>query len=96
MDEHGHEHGEDHHGEAPHEPAPPEPRQIVPPRPLLLRGLALGVACIAMAWLAFAAANKSLLFAPISLVLGLGGLLSAWAAAVQLSGGVKHDDHPFL
>ena len=96
MDDHEHGHDQGHHAEPPHDPAPPEPRQIVPPRPLLLRGIALAAAGVVMAWLAFAAANKSLLLAPLTLVLGLGGLLSAWAAAVQLTGGVKHDDHPFL
>lgn len=94
MDANGHE--PDHHAEPPHEPAPPEPRQVVPPRPLLLRGVALAVASVAMAWLALAAANKSSLLAPLTVVLGFAGLLGAWAAAIQLTGGVKHDDHPFL
>lgn len=91
-----HDNGQGHHAEPPHEPAPPEPRQIVPPRPLLLRGTALAVAGVFMAWLAFAAANKSLLLAPFALAFGLVSLLSAWAAAIHLTGGVKHDDHPFL
>lgn len=94
MDANGHEQG--HHAEPPHEPAPPEQRQIIPPRPLFVRGVALAMVGVVMAWLAVAAANKSLLLAPLTLVLGAGGLLSAWAAAIQLTGGVKHDDHPFL
>ncbi len=94
MDEHSP--GQGHHAEPPHEPAPPEQRQIVPPRPLLLRGVALAIASVAMAWLALAAANKSLLLAPLTVLLGISGVLSAWAAAIQLTGGVKHDDHPFL
>lgn len=92
----GEQNGQVHPAEPPHEPSPPEPRQIVPPRPLLVRGIALAVAGVLLAWLAFAAANKSVLLAPLSLAFGVAGVLSAWAAAIHLTGGVKHDDHPFL
>ncbi len=81
---------------SPHEAAPPEARPLLPPMPLLTRGIALAAVSIACGWIAFAAAHRSLLLAPVSLALALGGLLSAWAAAVHLTGGVKHDDHPFL
>lgn len=80
----------------PHEPAPPEPRQVLPPTPLLARGLGLGAVAAVMAWLAFVFANRSLFLAPVAAIFTVVAALSAWASAIQLTGGVKHDDHPFL
>ncbi|HMO55547.1 MAG TPA: hypothetical protein PJ994_13655 [Tepidiformaceae bacterium] len=80
----------------PHEPAPPEERHVFPPTALLLRGAALGFLAVALAWSAIALAGKSWLFLPLCAALGFGGTLSAWGSAVHLTGGVKHDDHPFL
>lgn len=80
----------------PHDPAPPEPRQLVPPTPLLARGAGLGAVAAVLAWSAFAVANRSLVLAPLAVLFALAAALSAWASAVQLTGGVKHDDHPFL
>ncbi len=36
------------------------------------------------------------LLAPVGLLLGAGGVLSAWAAAIHLTGGERFDDHPFV
>jgi len=86
-----------HPGEPPHPPAPPQPRRLVPPWPLLSRGL--GLALMALAF--FFGAAKLLRAHPLLLgvpgaVLALGGFLSAWAAAIHLTGGEKFDDHPWV
>jgi hypothetical protein len=80
-----------------HEPAPPTPRQLVPDRAGFVRGLALaalaggtllgaGAALQRLGWLA----------SPLAAALGGAGLLSAWAAAIHLTGGEKFDDHPWV
>jgi hypothetical protein len=83
-------------GELPHEPAPPEQRQLVPAAPLLLRGLALAAVMVASLWFAFEAIRKSLLLLPMSVVFAVVGSLAGWAAAIYLTGGEKHADHPFI
>lgn len=80
----------------PHEPAEPEPRRLIPEGPLLLRGLALAAVALAAGWLGVASVQKSWLFAPMGAALGGVSLLSAWAAAIHLTGGEKFDDHPFV
>lgn len=85
------------HGGAPHAPAPPEPRHFLPPWPIFIRGaglLAVAATLFAIAW---KAVRLSLILgAPISLVLGVTGLLAAWAAAIHLTGGERFDDHPWV
>lgn len=96
---HGHADGEGHgheHGGIPHEPAPPEPRRIIPEGPLLIRGLAFAGFAVGAGWLALNAVRSSWLLAPVSLALGIAGGLSAWAAAIHLTGGERFDDHPFV
>ena len=90
----GHHHGGE--GELPHPPAPPEPRRFVPERPMLVRGLGLAALAATLLWTGLNTAGKSWLLAPAGLLLAAGGLLSAWAAAVHLTGGERFDDHPFV
>jgi hypothetical protein len=93
--DHGHDGGEHH--DLPHDPAPPERRQIIPVGPMLARGGALLGLAAALGWLAVTAFQKGgLWLAPLTAVLGVAGLLSAWAAAIHLTGGEKFDDHPFV
>jgi hypothetical protein len=59
----------------------------------------MGLFAMALTLLAFAwkVVRLSLLLgAPVALVLGAGGLLAAWAAAIHLTGGEKFDDHPWV
>ncbi|MGE0599394.1 MAG: hypothetical protein AB7J35_06875 [Dehalococcoidia bacterium] len=83
-------------GELPHEPAPPEPRRLLPALPLLIRGLGLATVTVASLWFAIEAVKKSLLLMPFSLVFAVIGSLAGWAAAIYLTGGEKHADHPFI
>jgi len=81
----------------PHDPAPPEPRHLIPERAMLVRGLGLAGFAAATSWAAISAARKGgWLLAPASLALAGIGLLSAWAAAIHLTGGEKFDDHPWV
>lgn len=92
MDEHVH--GQ---GDAPHPPAPAEPRKIIPEWPLLWRGLAFLGLSVGTVALAVASLQKGgWLASPVSGLLGLVSGLSAWAAAIHLTGGEKFDDHPFV
>ena len=84
------------YAEMPHEPAPPEPRWRMPQRAMLVRGTGLAGMAIGAGWLGFGLAQRSWLFAPASLALGVVSLLAAWAAAIHLTGGEKFDDHPFV
>ncbi|MBE0608049.1 MAG: hypothetical protein IH609_01585 [Dehalococcoidia bacterium] len=93
-DGHGHEHG--HEGEPPHAPAPPEPRRLVPERPMLVRGLGMATLACGLLWAGWNAAGRTWLLAPAGLALAGGGLLSAWAAVIHLTGGERFDDHPFV
>lgn len=91
----GHEH--DHPHGAPHAPDPPAPWQLIPEREMLVRGLALAALAGGLAlsgWRALRAAHG--LLAPVALVLGAAALLSAWAAAIHLTGGERFDDHPLV
>ena len=80
----------------PHEPAPPEPRFVMPAPDQLARGVALAGLAAGAGWLAFSTLRAHWLLAPASAVLGLAATLSAWAAAIHLTGGEKFDDHPFI
>lgn len=82
--------------ELPHEPAPPEPRFRPPPPDQVGRGIALGALAVGAGWLALAAARTHWLLAPVTLVFAAAGVLSAWAAAIHLTGGEKFDDHPLI
>lgn len=97
-DHHGHgerEAGE--HGGLPHEPAPPEPRHLLPPTPLLLRGLALGGGAVVALGLVRGAWRLSrVLGASVTPIGAVAALLFAWAAAIHLTGGENSDDHPWV
>lgn len=93
---HHHDHGGGGHGEAPHEPAPPEPRFRPPSPEMVVRGTALAGLAVAAGWGAVSAMRASVLFAPLSAVLGATSVLAGWAAAIHLTGGEKFDDHPFV
>lgn len=80
----------------PHEPAPAEPRRLVPERPLLIRGVALAGLALGAAWGAVQVGRSSWLLTPVSALLGASALLAGWAAAIQLTGGEKFDDHPWV
>jgi len=99
-DDHGHGHGDgDYDGdipEWPHKPAPPEPRRLLPETPLLIRGLGLAALAAALGVKADLAHRASWLLTPLAAVLGAGGFLAAWAAAIELTGGEKFDDHPYV
>lgn len=99
-DDHGHGHGHgDHDGdipEWPHKPAPPEPRRLLPETPLLIRGLGLAALAAALGCAGLRTMRASWLLAPLAAVLGAGGFLAAWAAAIELTGGEKFDDHKFV
>ena len=82
--------------EFPHEPAPPEPRRLLGEPPMLLRGAALGALGAGAGWLAVASLRKSVLLAPVAALLGVVAVLAAWASAIQVTGGERFDDHPFV
>jgi hypothetical protein len=83
--------------EWPHKPAPPERRRILPERELLVRGLALLALAVGLCAAAIGAVRLlSWLLLPLSAVLTIAGALSAWAAAIHLTGGEKFDDHPWV
>ena len=81
----------------PHEQAPPEPRRLIPERPMLVRGLALlAVAAAAVFALGGAVQKVGWLAVPLAPVLALTAALAAWAAAINLTGGERFDDHPWV
>lgn len=81
----------------PHEPAAPEQRRLIPERPMLVRGVALLAVALAALFGLFGATQKAgwlaIVFAPPLL---LTAILAAWAAAIQLTGGERFDDHPWV
>jgi len=82
--------------DAPHPPADAAPRRVLPPFALLWRGLAL-IALAAAAFLgAGEAARRSWLLLPVASALGLAGFLAAWAGLIEVTGGEKFDDHPWV
>ncbi|GMV84567.1 MAG: hypothetical protein AMXMBFR80_04250 [Dehalococcoidia bacterium] len=96
---HDHEHSGHEHGEGrdiPHEPAPPGPRRLIPEPAMLPRGIGLAVLAGGLFWAGWRAAAKSWALAPAAVALGIAGALSAWAAAIHLTGGERFDDHPFV
>lgn len=64
--------------------------------PLLWRGLALAAAALALVRLAASITRASAWLLPLSLVLVGAAVGAAWASAIQLTGGVRHDDHPWV
>ena len=62
----------------------------------IVRGAALAGAAAGAGWLGLSAIRLHWLFAPVALLLGATAALSAWAAAIHLTGGEKFDDHPFI
>ena len=87
---------EHHHAEMPHEPAEPEPRFRLPPADQVVRGAGLGALALAAGWLGAGALKAHWLLAPIGAAFAVVAALSAWAAAIHLTGGEKFDDHPFI
>lgn len=89
-------------GEAPahpfvHDPAPPTPRQLVPDRGGFVRGLALAALAAGATLGALATVQRlGWLASPLAAVFGGAALLSAWAAAIHITGGEKFDDHPWV
>lgn len=82
----------DPHAEEP--PRPPESK--IPPFPLLWRGVALGALALAMGRVGVGVLGKHRALLPVGAMLGVGSLLAAWGSAIQLTGGTKHDDHPWV
>lgn len=80
----------------PHDPAPPEPRRVLPPGEMLARGLALLGLAAALLFAAWSLAQRSILLAPLGLLAAGGAGLAAWGAAIELTGGEKFDDHPWV
>lgn len=77
----------------------PEPPPASP-EPLHWTQLVNGGGLVALAALAVAVASASLraswLLAPVALVCLAIATLAGWGAAVQLSGGARMDDHPWV
>ena len=82
--------------EWPEKPASPDDGRLLPPWALLWRGLALASAELALLALATRALRASRLLAPFALLAVAAAVLSAWGAAVHVTGGVKHDDHELV
>ena len=98
-DDHGHGHGHGDDGdipEWPHKPAPPEPKRILPEGPLLVRGLGLAALAVVLGVTGMRTLRASWLLSPLAAALGAGGLLAAWAATIELTGGEKFDDHKWV
>lgn len=83
------------HG-APHEPAAPGPRYVMPPFALLWRGIVLLMLAAVAFFGAEEAVRRNWLMLPVSSVLGITGVLAAWAGLIEVSGGEKFDDHPWV
>lgn len=82
--------------EALHPPADAVPRHLLPPFALLWRGFALIVLAGAGFFGAEEAARRSWFLLPLSCFLGLAGFLAAWAGLIEINGGEKFDDHPWV
>jgi len=80
-----------------HEAASPPPKVQLPDAGSVVRGLGLGaISVAAFAMAAVTVQRLGWLAAPIAGVLGVGGLLAGWAAAIHITGGEKFDDHPWV
>ena len=81
-----------------HDPAPPPPRVTLPDAGSVARGAGLaGLAAVAAVGAVVSVQRIGwLLAAPVAAILGLTGVLAAWAAAIHLTGGEKFDDHPWV
>lgn len=63
----------------------------------LVRGLGLGALAAGFGVAAVVSIQKlGVLAAPLAGLLGLGGALAAWAAAIHVTGGELFDDHPWV
>lgn len=86
---------EGHEG-APHPPADPDPRKLLPPFALLWRAVLL----LLGAGIAFLVAKEAVQYswwlAPIGLAAAFVGVLAAWAGLIEITGGEKFDDHPWV
>jgi hypothetical protein len=60
-----------------------------------LRGAALGRVAVGAGWLAVSSLQKSVLLAPVAVVLRMVAVLAGWASAIPRTGGERFDDHPF-
>lgn len=82
-----------------HEPYPQAEAgtgKTLPPFALLWRGLALILLAGASLFTAKEVVGRSWLFLPFSAVLGVAGMLAAWAGLIEVTGGEKFDDHPWV
>lgn len=87
----------DQHPPHPHAEEPPRPPdRAIPPFPLLWRGAALGVLALALARFGLGTGARHWALIPVSFVFLFGALLVAWGSAIQLLGGARHDDHPWV
>jgi hypothetical protein len=80
----------------PHPQAEASPGNTFPPFALLWRGVAL----IALAGTSLITAKeiaaRSSFLLPLSAVLGVAGVFAAWAGLIEVTGGEKFDDHPWV
>ncbi len=74
---------------------PPEPERRIPEFALVWRGLALCALSLAAVWGAVVTAKHALTL-PVSVVFAVVAVLAGWAGAIQLTGGEKFDDHPWV
>lgn len=77
---------------------PVEPRQAIEPPALdsLIRGIALVAAALLVLFGAGRAARAGRAGIAAVPVLGTVAALLAWGGAVQLGGGARYDDHPWV
>lgn len=86
---------EGHEG-APHSPAEPEARKLLPPLGLLWRAVLLLLGAGFAFLVAKEAVQYSLWLTPVALAAALAGALAAWAGLIEITGGEKFDDHPWV
>jgi hypothetical protein len=85
------------HPPHPHAEEPPRPpERALPPFQLLWRGVALGALSLALARAGAGVLGKHWALLPVGAALALGSVLAAWGSAIQLTGGTRHDDHPWV
>ena len=87
----------DEHPPHPHAEEPPRPpERALPPFELLWRGVALGALSLGLVRVGLGLFGKHPALLPVGAVLTVGSMLAAWGSAIQLTGGTKHDDHPWV
>jgi len=86
---------EGHEG-TPHPPADLDPRKLLPPFALLWRAVLL----LLGAGFAFLGAKEAVQYSwwltPIAVVSAGVGVLAGWAGLIEITGGEKFDDHPWV